>query len=945
MSALNILHFAVATLLPGMATYVLSKVQSRRAWNYWTWQIICGLVFGGIAVLGTEFGIVTDDAIMNVRDAAPISAGLFFGAPAGIIAGIIGGAERWLSAMWGRGMFTRVACSLATCAAGVYAAVLRKYVFEDKRPGRLFSCITGVVAEVLHLLLVFVTNPKNMTRAYLVVRACTFPMIIANGLAVALSAVAANAAEGKDIGTREEPPSLSRLIQERLLIVMVIGLVASTVFTMALQGSLSKAKTHKLLSLALQDAVPAVGKATDDSLLALTQQVAAEIPTVQDASPETIDKLLRRLSVSQINVVNSQGIIVASSNQSLIGFDMASGTQSQEFLSLLPGGGTMSLVQDYQPSTSDPSVWRKYAGIRIGGGFVQVAYDTNYVLGDLKERMQGAVLNRHVGQEGGLVAITPDGSLIAAHSDLQPSKQDLALLDKAVDSREPYEVFTCSIDGVEYYASHLPVEWFTLIALESAEAAELERNLSALNSAYMEVLVFAALFIAVYLLIRNEVVESVWQVNRTLNKITQGDLQAEVSVGNSSEFVSLSKGINTTVASLRKAIASEAARIDQELEYARRIQLSSLPLTFPPFPEIDAFDIYALMDAAREVGGDFYDFFLIDDHTLGLLIADVAGKGIPASLFMMAAKTELSTYMSSGMSLADAVQTANWHLCQSNSAGMFVTVWAATLDYETGELTYINAGHNPPLLRHNGTWEWLRTRSGLFLGTFDSAKYRSSTLTLEPGDELLLYTDGVTEAFSEQEEQYGEERLEKFAIAHSDMHPHALTTMLRASVARWALNAEQSDDITIFALEYGSSSQATGSLTVPATLDQLDTILDAVHEALHGRSCPLSTQTQLDTIIEELFVNICNYAYIHWPEPGFVTVEYVYTANPNQMVVSLTDAGIPFNPLDQSDPEAPRSIDEMGIGGLGIMMAKRMSDDLSYVRDGDKNVVAFAKGW
>ena len=237
MSSLNILHFTVATLMPGIATYVLSRVKSRRAWNYWTWQIVCGLVFGGIAVLGTEFGIVTDDAIMNVRDAAPISAGLFFGVPAGIIAGIIGGAERWLSAMWGRGMFTRVACSLATCAAGVYAAVLRNYVFEDKKPGRLFSCITGVVAEVLHLLLIFVTNPQNMTRAYFVVRACTFPMIIANGLAVALSAVAANMAEGKPIGAREEPPSLSKLIQERLLIVMVIGLVASTVFTMVLQDT------------------------------------------------------------------------------------------------------------------------------------------------------------------------------------------------------------------------------------------------------------------------------------------------------------------------------------------------------------------------------------------------------------------------------------------------------------------------------------------------------------------------------------------------------------------------------------------------------------------------------------------------------------------------------------------------------------------------------------
>ena len=944
METLDIAQLAFATLLPALATVCLLAVARRRQVNYWPWQILCGMVFGAIAVFGTEFGVATHDAVMNVRDAAPITAGLLFGGPAGIIAGLIGGIERWFSVLWGRGTFTRVACSLATCASGAYAAVLRYYVFERERPAWQLAGSVGIVAEVLHLLLVFVTNPENTTQAYVVASSCTVPMVCCNGAAVALAVIAANRFEG----AKEEDsatPSITQVVRLHLLAVMVAGFALSSLGSRAFQNGLSDAQNRKLLSVALQDAQNDIYRASDDNLLALTRRVANEIPTLADATPETLQRLLNQLNVTEIHVVNEQGIIVASTEEHLLGYDMASGEQSSEFLMLLPGGGAAQLVQNYQPMSYDPNVWRKYAGMRIKDGFVQVAYDTDHFLEDLHGRIDNCVRSRHVGQDGALVVIAPDGSLAATRTGLNPSEDDVAALATAVKGAEERTVFSFDFMGEAYYASYRLVESFTVVAITSVEAAQLENNLAALIMGYMEVLVFAVLFTAFYLLIRNQVVKNVWQVNATLDKITQGDLGAEVNVTGNAEFVSLSQDINTMVASLRQAIAAEAARIDQELDYAREIQESALPRTFPPFPEIDSFDIYALMDAAREVGGDFYDFFLIDDHTLGFLIADVSGKGIPASLFMMAAKIELSNYMSSGMPLEEAVKTANWHLCQGNDAGMFVTVWAATLNYQTGELTYVNAGHNPPLLRHNGTWEWLKTRGGLFLGTFDTAKYRSATLTLEPGDELLLYTDGVNEAFSAAGEQYGDERLEAFLTEHAEMHPHALADTLRADLARWALGAEQSDDITILSLEYGVSPQATGSLTVTATLDQLETVQNFVHEALRGRNCPISVQNQLDIVLEELFVNICNYAYEEADRPGNATIDYVYNTNPNQLTVALTDAGIPFDLLDHADPTKPRSVDEIKIGGLGILMVKRMTDDLSYVRDGDKNVVAFVKSW
>lgn len=456
---------------------------------------------------------------------------------------------------------------------------------------------------------------------------------------------------------------------------------------------------------------------------------------------------------------------------------------------------------------------------------------------------------------------------------------------------------------------------------------------------------FAAVYVQASVLLKNVVVRDIDETNETLGRITRGEIDQSVTVRDTVEFARLSAGINATVGSLRDAIAAEASRNDRDLATAKAIQESALPSTFPPFPEIDNFDIYASMNAARQVGGDFYDFFLIDDCRLGFLIADVSGKGIPASLFMMAAKTEIANNIQVGMDLGLAMQTANWHLCQGNDAGMFVTVWAAVLNYHTGELTFVNAGHNPPLLRHNGTWEWIKQRSGLFMGTFDTAKYREGHLTLEIGDELFLYTDGVNEAFSAAEEEYGNERLEKFLAANAHLHPHALVDTMREELRTWAIGAEQSDDITMLSLEFGVPPEASGSAELDATLDNLGAALDLVRAELGARHCPITVQHKVDIALEELFVNVCRYAYKGQDKPGKVRVDYVYNANPSAITVSLTDWGVPFDPLASADPLAPTSADDATIGGLGILMAKKSVDDMSYLRDDDANVLVFRKVW
>ena len=452
----------------------------------------------------------------------------------------------------------------------------------------------------------------------------------------------------------------------------------------------------------------------------------------------------------------------------------------------------------------------------------------------------------------------------------------------------------------------------------------------------------AFVFVLVRRLLSHLVIKPVSHTNEELDAICQGDLDAEVKAQGSLELSDLSQGINTTVDTLKGWIDVAERRLDQELTTAKAIQSSALPSTFPPFPDVHEFDIFASMNAAKMVGGDFYDFFLINKDTLGFLIADVSGKGIPGALFMMAAKAELDNYMQTGMDLAEAIKTANYRLCSGNEAGMFVTVWAATLNYRTGLLTYVNAGHNPPLLRHDGVWTWLKHRGGLFMGTFEKAKYKSAQIMLSPGDQLLLYTDGVNEAFNVDEEEYGNDRLEAFLAEHADLHPHELVDGLRASVAEWAEGAEQSDDITIMSLEYGKAPEASKSLEVPATIGHLDEVLDFVNLELVQRLCPFGAQRKVDIALEELFVNVCRYAYRDGEDVGTCRVAYVYTTNPNTITVSLSDKGVPFDPLSQ---ESVNPLDAVENGGLGILLVRNSVDDIAYVRDGDSNVIAFTKSW
>ncbi len=268
--------------------------------------------------------------------------------------------------------------------------------------------------------------------------------------------------------------------------------------------------------------------------------------------------------------------------------------------------------------------------------------------------------------------------------------------------------------------------------------------------------------------------------------------------------------ICTTVAArtrrlLEKQIkdSEERQRISTELDVATRIQADMLPCIFPAFPERPEFDIYATMNPAKEVGGDFYDFFMVDDTHLAIVIADVSGKGVPAALFMVIGKTLLNDHTKPGADLGEVFSEVNELLCRSNSEGLFITAFEGVLDLVTGEFTFVNAGHEMPFIaRADGVYEVHRLRPGFVLAGMEDMVYQSGSIQLSPGDKIFQYTDGVTEATNAAHELYGMERLTEVLVKNTDKKPAELLPIVKADIDAFVGEAPQFDDITMLCVSY-----------------------------------------------------------------------------------------------------------------------------------------------
>ena len=788
---------AIAGLLPVLMTSIFIFLDKKTIFNKFpdtAKQIIYGLFFGILAILGTEYGIPYNGAQTNVRDAAVLAAGLVFGAPAGIIAGLIGGIERYFAVYWGVGAYTQIACTVSTIIAGFYSAALRKYMFDDHKPSWTLAFFIGLVMEVFHMTMVFLTNMSDTEHAMLVVKTCSIVMVPANALSTMLSVLVARyMSDG--LKKSESQLSVSQTIQRRLLVCVAIMFALTSWFTYRLQTAIAEDTTEKQLRIAISDLTADIENVSANNLLLLTKEISTQL------NKNDIKAIAENFGVAEINIIDKDGIIAQSTNDSLVGFNMYSGDQSKEFIDSL--NINQEYVQEYGPISFDASVYRKYAGVKYKDGYLQAGYGAEEFQDDIANQVKTAAKSKHVGQTGYIIIADHDLNIVSApeehnYNTISQYGFDVNALASTVN--------TGIVDGQEVNFVYDEVEGYYIVSVLPTDEGFRTRNIAIYVNTFMEILAFAVFFALIYQLIKATVVDKIDDVNESLAKITDGDLNEVVKVNSNHEFTILSEDINKTVSRLKEYIAEANARIDAEIQYAKSIQENALPHVFP---NDNKYEIFALMEAAKGVGGDFYDFYKTTRHGVNFMIADVSGKGIPGAMFMMRAKAELHTLTETGIPVNDVFTYGNNRLCEGNEAGMFVTAWEGNINLETGDVTFANAGHNPPvIMRADGTCEYIRGKAGFVLAGMEEVQYKLQDLKMNEGDIIFLYTDGVVEATNANNELYGEERLLNcLKRIDRSVSMEYLCCEVIGDVGRFVGEAEQFDDITMLALKYKGNYQ------------------------------------------------------------------------------------------------------------------------------------------
>jgi sigma-B regulation protein RsbU (phosphoserine phosphatase) len=396
---------------------------------------------------------------------------------------------------------------------------------------------------------------------------------------------------------------------------------------------------------------------------------------------------------------------------------------------------------------------------------------------------------------------------------------------------------------------------------------------------------------------------------------------------------------------LEKKLDAANKRMKGELDIGRDIQMSMLPLIFPAFPDREDFSIYAKLLPAREVGGDFYDFFFIDEQRFCFLIGDVSGKGVPAALFMAVTKTLIKARSTDDYSTASILTHVNDEVSADNKACMFVTLFICILNLKTGELVYTNAGHNPPFIqRGNGIFERLDTLHGPVIGAVDDLTYRENQTTLTSGDSILLYTDGVTEAMDVSGNLFSEQRLVECVSSHQGGSTENVVHSVVEAVKQFEGAADQADDITVLALKYlgehDKDNTKVFDVTIKNGLPAITETNARFNAFADEHAIPKGVSRKMNMMFDEILNNIISYAYNDEKEHEIdINVEL----SGNLLAVTISDDGRPFDPFGARTPDTTLSLEEREIGGLGIHLVRNMMDKVTYGRKENKNVVTLVK--
>lgn len=514
-------------------------------------------------------------------------------------------------------------------------------------------------------------------------------------------------------------------------------------------------------------AIDTVDWAIEPELLHIARVLADRWKSADVAPRADLRSVQAALDCDQISIVGTNNVVVASTDPASVGFDMTSAPETDEFTAINRGEIAFK-TQEFRQSrgcrpSGDGGMWFKYAALPFsGGGYVLVGNTYR----DFRKRYFGVfellVEGMNVGADGYYLLVDrADGTVT---SGFKKEWTGCPLADVGIDPQafgEDEAVRTARVFGVRSYVRRARLPF---IEMDIYVVIPVDEILSARNFA----VTMAAIVVGLIFLLGGLLFCKVIRQHERIEDL----------------------------------FARESRRVEEDLAMARAIQANALPSVFPPYPNLrDVIDIHALMRPAREVGGDFYDFFFTGPGKLALVIADVSGKGVPAALFMMRAKATLQGLLRSGLGLAEAVGRANRRLAEQNDANMFVTAWVGVVDLASGALEFVSAGHEPPLLkRADGSVVFLEETAGPSLGMMDGSAYRTRTLTLAAGDGLLLYTDGVTEARNAAREFYGAERLAAtFRGLLGAKDAGVIIDGIARDVDAFAGGTEQADDITLLA--------------------------------------------------------------------------------------------------------------------------------------------------
>lgn len=500
-----------------------------------------------------------------------------------------------------------------------------------------------------------------------------------------------------------------------------------------------------------------------------------------------------------------------------------------------------------------------------------------------------------------------------------------------------YGITYITYHGKKYvpFYSELPNKMVLVICIPKIEMFRNVHNFYKYMSLLIFFIVFL-IFLLVYYGMNRYIISPIDKLINIANKISKGE-DVNIKIDKPAEFVHLASTFDKMTKDI-KTITKEQEKMNSELNIAKAIQTSSLPNIFPPFPERNEFSIYALMETAKEVGGDFYDFYFIDDSHFMFLIADVSGKGVPAALFMMTVKTLINNMSQVGYEPKDLIQIINKKVCDNNRQGFFVTMFSGIVDINTGKMFYVNCGHNPPLVKIGADkFDYLKCESNIALGAFDDFKFQIGETYLQSGDMLCLYTDGITEATNQNEEMFGEERLLEKVNNYTDENVETMAYDIKNAVLEYTGKVERSDDLTLLIFKYNglASNICQNEYSAPASKKNYKEFYQWLHEICARWNVSEELTNKLDMCGEELYANIAFYAY---PQTEG-KIKVFMQKNENNIILRFEDTGIPYNPLEKPDPDISLPPEQRPVGGLGIYMVKEMADDIKYEYVNKSNIL------